>query len=171
MAFCGQCGSEVGKEQRFCSSCGHRVNAFAPSVADDLDGISIPLAEPVAGLSPKVKKAKSTKNGVLGVLTLLVIALITGLSLSESSQTGGMTKQQVLRLYHVKKGTGLEYFEDIGWKRANFEIVQIGSGYTPSATAAGLGSDSCTDDWYVTQGKWFILPYGRVQIPCSSVWS
>jgi hypothetical protein len=179
MTFCGNCGTELTGSEKFCSTCGTSIRTENSSprstqtcdgflavrpVKNEDDSTEVPAEQP--------QKKFGLRIAAFGVFLVVVVGTCLVLSLlwgDKPSIQGGATEQQVHRLYHAKKGSGVEFLEQVAGSTADYKIVQIYREYTPSAVAAGLGSDGCTDDWYVTSDKWFILPYGKVQAPCAVI--
>jgi hypothetical protein len=103
---------------------------------------------------------------VIVVGTCLALSLLLG---DKPSIQGGATEQQVHRLYHARNGTGEAFLEQVTGETSDHKFVAIYNNFSPSALAIGLGSDSCLDDWYVTEGKWFILPHALLQPGCTFI--
>ncbi len=57
MAYCSNCGSEIGKNEKFCSVCGTKV------ISEEVKPLQKEVAEPVQTPPENMKKGKYTKEG------------------------------------------------------------------------------------------------------------
>ncbi len=77
MAFCGNCGSELDKESKFCVSCGNKLTNVAENSANN----PVPFQGKLNFLAGKSMK----RNLIIGAGALLVIVVVAAITLGPKS--------------------------------------------------------------------------------------